>query len=268
MNKITKTTKKRNTGKSRNRKPAIFLGAVLIAGILAGGTLAKYRSDNQKQAEMISEQFHVSSDYLTENDPSYNITDWQDGFEIQLYNYEKENTALISEDDIQYEVTLSDMSKWTSDPQNGTTATIAQSSEDNKKQSATIKITPKSGADVSENSSVTVTVKIQKPFTKTLSATFHMQGKKEPDYSVQDNKDGTVLLTIQSNNYSGNLKIIWAADRYAPDNTDPQMENWKDSDGQQTFSIQKNTTYELLFFKKFTDSINDISNSGTTISLS
>ena len=267
MNKTTKTIKKRNTGAKRGRKRTIILGAVLIAGVLTGGLVAKYRSDNQKQAEMIAEQFHVSSDYLEENNPSYDITDWQDGFEIQLYNYEKENTALISEDEIQYKVTLSDTANWTSDPQDETPATIVQSSEDNKKKSATIRITPKSDANVSENDSVKVTVQVQKPFTKTLSATFHMKGKSKPNYSIKDQKDGTVLMTIQSNNYSGNLNIIWTADRYAPDNTNPQMETWQDSDNSQTLSIQKNTTYELLFFKKFTENVNDTSGNGITISL-
>lgn len=263
MNKTTKTTKKKNTGTRGNRKLTILLIAVLITGILAGGLLAKYRSDNQKQAEMIAAQFHVSSDYLTEDasGPTYNITDWQNGFDIHLYNYEKENTALISEDDITYEVELSDTSKWTSDPQNKTTATIKKS---NERQSQTIRIIPQS--TVSENDSVTVTIKISQPFTKTLSATFKMRGKNEPDYSIEDQNDGTVLVTIQSNSYSGNMEITWNQDKYAPDNTNPQMETWNSSP--QIFSIQKNTTYELLFFKKSVESTSGTSGSGTTISLS
>ena len=206
---------------------------------------------------MISAQFHVSSDYLTEEGSSYDITDWQNGFEIQLYNYEKENTALISEDAITYEVSLSDTKKWKTNKSNGT---IVKSDEP---QSQSIEIIPTSAG---ENDSVKVTVEITKPFTKTLSATFMLKGKSQPNYTITDNGDGSVLVTIQSNSYSGDFTVNWNEERYAPDNTNPLMTEWKNSS--QTITVQKNTTYELLFFKKSVESINTTSGSGTTISLS
>lgn len=257
MTKKTKIIEKKNTGIRKKRNLAIFLTAVLATGLLAGGLLAKYRSDNQKQAEMISAQFHVSSDYLTEEGSSYDITDWQNGFEIQLYNYEKENTALISEDDITYEVSLSDTTKWKTGKLNGT---IRKSSE---KQSQSIKITPTSA---SAGESITVTVNITKPFTKTLKATFTLKGKSQPNYTITDNEDGSILVTIQSNSYSGDFTVNWKEEKYTPDNTNPLMTEWKNSS--QTITVQKNTTYELLFFKKSVESINNTSGSGTTISLS
>ena len=62
---------------------------------------------------MISAQFHMTSDYLEEDgknidntDAVYDITDWSSGFDILLYNYEKENLALIAADDIQYDVSI------------------------------------------------------------------------------------------------------------------------------------------------------------------
>lgn len=264
INKKTKTTKKKNTGTKGKRILAIFLTAILLTGILTVGLLAKYRSHNQKQAELISSQFHVSSDYLAERDssgqyPSYEITDWQDGFDIQLYNYEKENTALISDDVITYDVTLSDASKWTyTDTNNG------KIEKSNEKQSQSIKIIPPQTAG--ESDSVTVTIKTLTPFTKTLSATFIMCGKSEPNYSIQDQNDGTVLLTIRSNGYNGNIEINWNSDKYAPDNTNSQMESW--TGNSQKLIVQKNTTYELLFFKKTVDTIAEMSENGTRISLS
>lgn len=259
INKKTKTTKKKNTGTKGKRILAIFLTAILLTGILTVGLLAKYRSHNQKQAELISSQFHVSSDYLAENNPSYEITDWQGGFDIQLYNYEKENTALIADDEITYSVVLSDTAKWTySDEHEGTME------KSNVKQSQSIKINPQSTA--SENDSVTVTVNITAPFKKDLSATFTMHGKDQVDYNVQDRKDGTVLLTIQSNGYSGKINIKWDTGKYAPDNTNSQMTSW--TDGSEELTVQKNTIYELLFFKKTVESITTTFGSGTTISLS
>ena len=268
MNKAADTINKKNTGTRKKRKLPFILAAVLIAGLLTGGLLAKYRSDNQKDAEMIAAQFHVSSDYLTEAtpSPSYDITDCQDGFDIQLYNYEKENTALVSdaETDIKYTVKLSnisdtsDTSDWSYSDTNKGTMTGSST-----KKSQSIRIIPPVTAG--DGDSVRVTVKTTEPFTKTLSATFTVHGKSEPDYNIQDNGDGTVLLTIQSNNYAGAVTINWDADEYAPDNTDPQMESWSGSPKE--ISVEKNTTYELLFFKKSVKSITGTSGSGTSISI-
>ena len=241
------------------RRFLLLIAAVFLTGILAGGLLAKYRSDNQKQAEMIASQFHVSSDYLEENGATYEITDWQDGFDIQLYNYEKENVALISEDDITYTVQLSDNSKWLCHDQKK--GKITKSTE---KTSQKIRITPQAGA--AEGDKVTVTVHITEPFTKTLSATFTMKGKNEPEYSLTDQENGTVLLTVQSNGYNGDITIKWNENKYAPDNTNILMESWTGSS--HALTVQKNTTYTLLFFKKSADSINESKGSGTTISLS
>ena len=258
MNKTTKILKKENTKSKKSQKLIFFLIAVLMAGLLTGGLLAKYRSDNQKQAEMIAAQFHVSSDYLAENNPSYDITDWQTGFDIQLYNYEKENAALISENEMTYTVELSGTSNWDCvDTHNG------KIEKNSAKQSQSIRIVPKTTAGAGEK--IKVTVKILQPFTKTLSATFHIQGKNEPDYSIHDQKDGTVLLTIQSNSYDREITISWDSEKYAPDNTNAQTESWRSSP--QTLSVQKNTTYELLFFKKSVGTINQTSGSGITIAL-
>lgn len=255
----------------------MLLAAVLITGILAGGLLARYRSNNQRQAEMIAAQFHVSSDYLKESNsedsnsiPSYNITDWKDGFEIQLYNYEKENTALISDENISYEVKVSS-DKWEiADSSDGVfkdTLKVAQNADGSMQpQTAILVIKPKDSSAITEGSAVTVTVNTTAPFTKTLSATFTVKGKNQPDYSMTDKEDGTILLTIQTNSYSGKMTISWDAEKYAPDNTNTLMTSW--TGAPQQLVVQKNTTYELLFFKKSVTSVTAQNGSGTTISLS
>lgn len=258
MKKIQKT-------KADGRTLLIVITAVLLTGILAVGLLAKYRSDNQKQAELIASQFHFSSDYLEEGKTkTYEITDWMNGFDIQLYNYEKENEALISADDIEYQVQLSDPGKWgLTDNHNG------EFKKDEGKTSQTIRINPQNG--VNENDQITVTVTTTKPFKKTLSATFVMKGKNQPDYTIVDKKDGTMMLTIQSNSYSGDINIQWPSDKYVPDNTDPLMESWTNStktNTNQSVKTEKNTTYELLFFKKTTESVTSSTGSGTQIILS
>ena len=95
-----------------------------------------------------------------------------------------------------------------------------------------------------------------------------MKGSNEPSYTVADQKDGTVLLTIKTNSYSGNVQVSWNAAQFDPDSTNPSMETWSDAAGKGTLSAEKNTTYELLFFKNTTDTVETQNDSGTQINLS
>ena len=249
MNKITKTTKKKNTGTRTHRKLAVLLIAVLITGALAGGLLAKYRSDNQKQAEMVAAQFHVTSDYLEEEGASYDITDWGDGFYIQLYNYEKENLALISAEDISYSVTVSS-DKWKcEDPANG----ILKG--DSSMQTNTLVISPKDKSSIALDDAVTVTVKTTAPFTKELSAKFTVVSKDLPDNKlVQSSEDNNQWhLRIKTNDYSGTVTVNWPPDGLCPDTTSEYMDTWMNN-GTGSLKVQKNTTYDLVFFSNRTGS--------------
>lgn len=223
--------------------------------------MAKYRSDQQRQAKVQMAEFHFSSDLLEKGGASYTLTDWSKGFDIELYNYDKSDTTLISDTAITYNVTLSDTQKWIySDSCNG------KMNVSSEKKTQVLNITPQTG--VKEGDSVTVTVKTTAPFTKTLQATFTMKGSNEPSYTVADQKDGTVLLTIKTNSYSGNVQVSWNAAQFDPDSTNPSMETWSDAAGKGTLSAEKNTTYELLFFKNTTDTVETQNDSGTQINLS
>lgn len=264
--------KKSVSGRKRisGRVLSILIVAALFTAILAGGLLARYRSDNQRQAELVASQFHFSSDYLDEESENkrYEITDWKDGFDIRLYNYEKKNTALISTEDIAYTVSLTDSNgnsgKWTYTDENNGKMT---SSEEKRSQIITVK--PQNG--VSAGDTVTVTVKTTAPFKRTLKAEFVMKGKDQPDYTITDESDNiSVLLTVKSNGYSGNITIQWPSDVYAPDNTNPLMESWKNTtevNTSQQLAVEKNTTYKLLFFRKKATVNATGSGSGTAITL-
>ena len=254
--------KKREKESRKFPKCTAALLAVLLLCLLLGGLLAKYRSDDQRQAQLTASEFHFTSDYLEETIASYTITDWQDGFDIQLYNYEKENTAQITQEDITYRVSLSGSTNWNSftDSNDGK---FAKSTE---KKIQKIHINAPVGA--SQGDTVTVEITTTAPFVKTLSATFTMAGKNQPDYTITDQGDGTVALQIQSNGYSGELQISWAAEKYDPDNTNQYMRRWADSSPQGTISVEKNTTYELLFFKNTTENVTTQRGSGTSITVS
>lgn len=207
---------------------------------------------------MISSNFHITSDYLEEKGVSYDLTDWASGFDILLYNYEKENIALVAEDDISYKVAIT--GKWVySDPNDGIFKKNATPA------SQAIHLTP--GTDVKKGDQVTVTVTTTAPYVKTLSATFTMASSSSPSYTIKDQADGTLLLTIQSNDYSGNITVKWNKAQLDPDSTNKNMANWSDAAGQGVFTAEDNTTYQLLFFKNIADSFTDRSGVGTEISL-
>lgn len=252
-----------NREKKNNVPVGVKYGLVALAILLlmTGGLLAKYMTEQSKAAQMVSAQFHISSDYLEEEKEkaSYDIYDWTDGFEIRLFNYEKENVALLSAEDVKYSVSLSDTSNWTySDTAQGV---LAKSAE---KEEQVIQIKPQRNAK--EGSQVTVTVTTTAPFKKTLSATFTMKGQNQPSYQLKDQGDGTVQLTIQSNLYEGTVTVKWT-DQVSPDNTNPNMESWSDQNKKGSFEIKKNTTCTLLFFKNTKDTITLKSGNGATIQL-
>ncbi len=211
--------------------------AVLLA--TTGALFAKYRSEMKKQAEMISAGFHISSNYLEEpsKKATYSVSNMaSDKIVIDLYNYEKENIAQLSQVDMIYEATVTGGKIGGADKITGTipkTTTTASHS---------LTITPDTGA-----TTVTVTVKTTKPYTKTLSATFNLTGKATAEVSVirkQDNGD-YYLVTIRSNQESGDRTLTWPAD-LLPDNTNPVMRGWTGTSG--TFTMSAYTTYELMFF--------------------
>ncbi len=254
-------TSRTGNHKKRNRSGKkwlwLFLLVVLV-GILAGGVLARYRSDNQKQEEMKSSDFHITSDLLEEERVSYDVTDWRSGIDILLYNYEKENVALIAGDDISYTIKVD--GKWVcTDPNKG----VFKKSKDRTSQ--TIHLTP--GTDVKNGDTVTITVNTTAPYKKTLSATFKVVSEGSPSYTVKDQSDGTVLLTILTNDYSGNITVKWQTGQLDPDSTNPDMADWSDASGQGILKAEDNTTYQLLFFKNITDSFTERSGMGTEINL-
>ena len=238
-------------------------GAGMLLAVLAlgGGLMAKYVKENRQQAEMTAAQFHISSDYLeeTEKKAKYSITDWKNGFDILLYNYEKENIAQISECEISYEVEATN--GWTVTDDGDGKLTV----DPNKKEVA-LHLTP--GASAKKDDKVTVTVTTTVPYTKTLSAEFILATSSVPDYTLQDQGDGIVLLTIHSNDFTGDMTIQWTSDKLDPDNTNPLMSIWMENGTTSSgnLSVKANHTYELLFFEE-AGTVTGSSGTGTEITL-
>ena len=227
-------------------KVRILLTIFVLALLLIGGLTARYISSNKRKAEMTSSQFHVTSDYLEEGGANYNITNWGDGFHIQLYNYEKENLALVLADRISYQVEISDPGKWecTADTGNGVLE------GNGVRTSNTLTVTPKTGVSINQNDTVTVTVKTTEPYVKELKATFTVTSKRLPENELtQSNSDGNQWhLVIKTNDYAGTVTVTWPNENICPDTTNEYMSNWSNN-GSNNLTVQENTTYDLVFLR-------------------
>ena len=266
---------------SWKKRRVILLAAVLTLLLLnaAVGALAAYRTQNIQKAEMISANFHISSNYLKETAASYNVVDWGGGFDILLYNYETENIANISAVDMTYTVTV----------ENGSLESVKNATGDELSPSDgsysfpastgtsyhTLHILPDdSGGEVS------VTVETTAPFTKTLSGSFTMIGKTQPSYTAVDQGDGSVLLTISANDYDGTFTVKWNSSILSPDNAYTSVNSggsydaleaaWMDaaaSTSGGTLTLQRNSTYLVHFVKNNAAAFATVSGDGTTANL-
>lgn len=248
------------------RKKRIILIAVIALIIAAAVTvvMARYIASQRKAAYMTSEKFHISSNYLKEDGAEWTVSDWGSGFDIEINNYEVDNLANIAEVDMVYTVSVSDGWLYSEDGTTSTSYTLPTSAE---RTTQTLHVAPRNSTTGGD---VTVTVTTTSPYKKTLSATFHVVGKKTPDYTIEDQGDGSVLITIHTNDYAGTETIKWDAAKYSPDNTNETIRTFYDSnigtDGLSygTIDVASNSTYSFLFF---TTSGSDLEGTGTTITL-
>lgn len=233
--------------KTKRGKQVAALSVLLVLLALIGGVAAKYITNNHTKAEMLSSGFHISSNYLEETNVTYDVTDWGDhGITIQLFNFEKENVAQVSEHDITYKVTVP--TGWKVDVTDTIGTTIAASGD-----AYTLALDKGThilkAAYIGEGtptSPVTVTVTTTAPYAKELTATFNLDAKTLPEYEVKDMGD-YIVLSVYSNDYKGDIKIDWKAVNYSPDTTNDYMKDWKDSNPTEYLTVEENTTYELIF---------------------
>lgn len=234
-------------GRSDKRKVLLILCIIIL---IAGCALAKYINSTRHQAEMESSRFHISSDYLEDGGVTYDIANWEDGFDILLYNYEKENIAQISGVDMTYTVTAENATVEVQDEGGKPVAANGDKYLFEKNADTThhvLHVTPSVSAGKANDISVTVNTK--SPYKKELKAVFDIQKDINPDYKIADQNNGTVLITVKTNGYQGRMTVEWNQDKYSPDNTNVLMAGWKDSNHAGSFDVERNSTYELLFFK-------------------
>ncbi len=226
---------------------------ILFVGVLVGSLLARYIATNREKAEVISSNFHISSNYLKEENNTYTVTDWgyQDDHDIifELYNYEEDNTALISATPIAYKIDLPAGWTVTVKDENGNTVSPANhvyTLPGITKTSHTV-ILKRTGTD----KLVDVTVTTTAPYKTKLSARFTLAEPHDFEYTVVDGGN-YVTVFVHSNNYAGTLNVTWPLG-FSPDNTNPYMKEWNDTEKTGSFTAEEHTVYELIFLKNTAD---------------
>jgi len=240
--------------------------AVILAAV---GVLVKGISNRVREGKG-ADRVHISSNYLEEDSgASYTVADWGDGFDILLFNYEREDIAMISEVDMTYKITAKHAAVSVK-KQNGDEVTATEDGTysfalETAAAYHVLHVMPYVDEGASE--AISITVETTSPGKKTLTAEFRIRNYRMPDYTVADQNNGTVLITVNTNDYEDSMTVIWEPDRYSPDKTNTLMALWEDESHIGSFPVSRDTTYELLFFKKTDDLYTEQKGTATEITL-
>ncbi len=240
---------------------------IVCAAILALAGLLHIISARRRAAQEFA-RFHISSNYLEEGGgASYTVADWGGGFDILLYNYEKEDIDQLAGVDMAYTVTAEHAAAGVKTQSGEAVAADADGAYLFAAEAAPayhiLHVTPEAGAA----DAITVTVQTTAPYQKTLTAKFQVRGYSKPDYTITDQNDGTVLLTVHTNDYQDTVTVLWEPEKFSPDTTNELMAAWTDETHIGCFPVSGNSTYELLFYKKTDDPYTGQTGTATEIAL-
>ena len=213
----------------------IVIGLLLlvVSVSLTAGVYARYvasaKSDNK---QITAKKFYFTSNYLTENNHEYKLNAGTDSVTIDLYNYDCENPALVSEVDCSYSVTVTPTKV---DNEVSVSADSYTALADTTPKTLQITI---SGLDNGNSYKVTVTStggqydsttgKVNTGYVKTLSATFTVADTTDGFYmNVDDTTDPHyIVLTVWTENITGNVNVTFP-EGLIPDSTNPILKGVK-----------------------------------------
>jgi len=196
--------------------------AASILLLILGSVLAKYVWNKSNDHLMSAKEFYFTSDLLTTDTKKYVLNSNTDKISFTLGNNADE--LRFSDDDITYTVTIKfkdsdDPCTATATPKEGTL---------NKGAISTVKIDV---SDLVVGKTYIVTATGSAGYEQTLSAEFTVSDNNANLYKHLQVTDEYVLLTVWTENLSGDLTIQVNTTDLIPDNTDPILSdvfNYKD----------------------------------------
>lgn len=238
-----KPTKRR---KARRRLP-LFSAACIALLILvlawSGYTAAKYITSRQGRNLYAAQAFYFTSDFLEPRQANgeYKTFTLQEGKkQIDLTLFNSDDELRTSEVEFEYQV-------------------FYQKDGESKKNQVTQKETFEIGGEAVpitianlDAGTYLVTAEVTKPYTKTIGAKFKITDTKyQIDYTTSaDDSTPLMLLTVQTNDYSGDVVISWGTGIY-PDKTDPMLADapYGSGGGSVTIELPSNASYTFRFLK-------------------
>ncbi len=231
-----------------NKKIKYLIGIMITMLVLTSciiPIIAKYIKTVENNIQVNSSNFYFASDLLdvpatNGTFPEYTLGKGTNTITFNLNNYEDD--LRFTTIDIDYEIKVTNSSNIVVFEENGTLNSI--SSKNSKK------------IDIASLSSDIYIVEVTStsPYIKQLKGKFIIQDvDNDITYTVSDGSGSTVvMLTISTNDYSGNIKIKWPNSVY-PDNSDPLLADAINTDNF-TITFNSYSEYTFIFFK------NDINN--------
>ena len=216
----------RDNSRRKSRLWLSVLATVLLLAAATGGLLARYMTTSSTLWQMISAGFHISSDTLKESAPNLTAAcDPASGeFTVELYNYEVENIAAVSEVDTTYTVAVTNGTLDSVTDENDAAVTASGNAytlpKGARRTAQTLHIIPDSNV-----SAVTVTVTATAPYTKTLSAVFTVS--RGITVSTANRPEGGTVVTVHTNQYSGPLTLIWSGDKIPAAGVNEYPHGWR-----------------------------------------
>lgn len=230
---------------NKKKIPLIFVaGIIIIIGTMSGLT-ARY-IHNQKRTDGISaKNFYFTSDMLSEQGKTYDLSPDTTSLTIQVRNYEDELRWAETDIEYKYEVTKGDSSKKSG------SGTISRNNQSGTSNSITI--------DGLSEGTYQINVTSIKPFSKTLTGTFKIPKADEDIQTDVNDSDGSayVLVNVSVQNYNGKIRISWP-DGLIPDATQEAFASTetysadKYISGHQDVTVEPYSSYVYRFFKEDT----------------
>ena len=222
---------------------AVGLLLVTLVLIYSGYTTAKYITSRNSKHLYVAQAFYFTSDFLEPQQANgeyktYTLQEGKDQIYLRLFN--SDDALRTSEVDFEYQVFYQ---------KEGETSQIAIT----QKQIFAVgaDAVPISIQDLAPGTYL-VTAEVTKPYTKKIGAKFKITDTKNKiDYTTSaDASTPLMLLTVSTNDYSGNVVISWGAGIY-PDRTDQMLANapYGNNGGSATVELPSNASYTFRFLK-------------------
>ena len=251
--------------KNRNRRLywyGVLLGLLIGTVILIGGIAAKYTYQKDDENVVAANVFYFSSNLLTEEGAEYILNSDATSVSFTLGN--NEDDVRYSDDIVYYSVTVE--TDDSSEPL-CTVSSAAGSINNDKVNTVPITLSNlKKGKTYTVIANGRTTQEItNEGYTKTIRATFKVSDNEENVYKYLDTTNHEyVLLTVWTDNLSGEADIDIKIEGLIPDNTDSVLKNinnFVDGKYKQADFVDNESfinTYSSRTYRFFIDTATDV----------